>query len=432
MKVFWALFLVWFLAGSTGLHTVTALNCTYYCGSLSAMPVTTNVTSCNPDCSAESLCSQKSFYSICNNETGIIYGYQLDLISDLSPTFGDQGCSSSVELMFAPFPDDPTKGGTILNDSFAFSGSSSFCSSYFDLTNSTGSVSQGNIVVNYTNGSFLGSLPSSCTPDNINFIIIGANGSMTINNEPIADPITLVYSYLNANTASTGLCTYEFQENSGGGGGGTKCFSGSTIVLSSENGETKLMRDLQIGDHIMGVNHRGELVPDQVIGWLHLKRTQPSEFLQIETEGGQVIKVTGQHLIYAHRPTQGSMTATKQGWNAFRAVYAQRIRVGDLVFHARTQTGARVVAIRTVQETGLFAPLTQSGRLVVDGSVASCYGSFASHAVAHAVFAPARLASLRQYMANWFLPSSQSGMMRYAEGLYAIWRALVTPQSVSA
>ncbi|KAF6000474.1 hypothetical protein F1559_002485 [Cyanidiococcus yangmingshanensis] len=422
MKLFWFLVLVWFVASATRLRAVYAANCTYYCGGLSVTPVSVNVSDCVTGCSAAALCDQSLFYSVCVNAGAYYYGYRLQQVSSLSEVFGPSSCPGSVEFVFNRSSSDPTNSGTIFNNTFQFGGSS-VCPSSISFSNVTGNTTFNDITVDFSGGTFEGSLPSTCASFTTAELILGINGSITVNGNTSPGPAALVYTFADLSLNAAGLCTFEFQQGSSGGGG-TKCFSGSAKVLTAESGKVRRMQDLEIGDQVMGVNHQGELVPDQVIGWLHLERSKPSSFLELLTEDGQTVRVTSRHLLYAHRPESHPRSDAKQDWSTFKALYAERLRVGDLLYHGQQRLGVRIVAIRTIHEEGIFAPLTNSGRLVVDGAVVSCYGSFPSHAVAHAVFAPARWVRFRQRNPKWFAPSTETGIMRYAQDLYALLRSI--------
>ena len=51
----------------------------------------------------------------------------------------------------------------------------------------------------------------------------------------------------------------------------------------------------------------------------------------------------------------------------------------------------QVNSIDTVRKQGVYAPMTQCGTIVVDNVLASCYASYPSHTIAHAIMAPLRI-----------------------------------------
>ena len=69
--------------------------------------------------------------------------------------------------------------------------------------------------------------------------------------------------------------------------------------------------------------------------------------------------------------------------------YARDILLGDVLYNEETGTKPEVVEISESIANDYYAPLTDSGTLVVDGFLASCYASY-PHWVAHLAMYPAR------------------------------------------
>jgi hypothetical protein len=229
------------------------------------------------------------------------------------------------------------------------------------------------------------------------------------------------------------------------GEGSAVCFPADASVLIDGLGNHLQISELRSGMAVMGVNGRGQLVEDSVLGWLHNEPGATAEILAIKTRSGKQLRLTRQHLVYRmiehSRDFDSMMTAfscisQKQqqqqqkhirqslelGTTALVAVFAEDIRVGDALLDVAAQLPDPVVAIETlVTHNGLYAPLTRSGRLVVDGVLVSCYGTYASHAVAHAVLWPARVDALRKVWGSGLGTEGIVGIMPYAERLYHIW-----------
>ena len=176
---------------------------------------------------------------------------------------------------------------------------------------------------------------------------------------------------------------FQFSEAAHPGKGGG-CFSANSTVMTSE-GERKRLRDLQIGDSVLAVNSAGQFEFSPVILFLDRDPEEIRQFFKIRTESGQTLEVTPNHLIYAS-PEKLAEAAD------FEALYAKDIREGDFVLvHLRGQLEAvRVTDIEMRVLTGVYAPMTSAGNLVVDNVVVSCYALIDSQAVAHAAFAPLR------------------------------------------
>ncbi|BAM80407.1 similar to hedgehog protein [Cyanidioschyzon merolae strain 10D] len=230
------------------------------------------------------------------------------------------------------------------------------------------------------------------------------------------------------------------------GEGSAVCFPADASVLIDGLGNHLQISELRSGMAVMGVNGRGQLVEDSVLGWLHNEAGATAEILAIKTRSGKQLRLTRQHLVYRmiehSRDFYGMTTAfscisQKQqqqhqqehirqslelDTSAVEAVFAEEIRVGDALLDVAAHLPDPVVAIETlVTHNGLYAPLTRSGRLVVDGVLVSCYGTYASHAVAHAVLWPARVDALRKVWGSGLGTEGIVGIMPYAERLYHIW-----------
>lgn len=110
------------------------------------------------------------------------------------------------------------------------------------------------------------------------------------------------------------------------------------------------------------------------------------EFLRLHTSAGRTITLTPAHMLIIREPTSPTKTKT---------IFAERLRVSDKIL-VRGQDGVMVedtvLRIKPVLHTGVFAPLTAVGTVVVDDVVASCYAIIDSQSVAHWSFAPLRLA----------------------------------------
>lgn len=140
------------------------------------------------------------------------------------------------------------------------------------------------------------------------------------------------------------------------------------------------MKELQVGDYVeSGV---GEFT--KVYSFAHLNRDIKAMFLQIATNStsstGQ-LEISPDHLLVANGQYVG----------------AGQLRVGDELIGAEGQTIV-VEGISVIQRKGLFAPLTHSGDLMVNGVKVSNYvniGNFSSvndwHYTSHMVMSPIRL-----------------------------------------
>lgn len=132
---------------------------------------------------------------------------------------------------------------------------------------------------------------------------------------------------------------------------GPSCFSGRTLVEVLGKG-TLEMKDLAVDDKILV----GDTY-EAVYGFAHMQRTQASNFLEIHAgDQSPPLEITGEHLLLVN--------------DVF--LPAKLVRVGDIL---QSGNGGDVVVtkVNSIQRTGLYAPLTSSGTLLVNGIKASAY-----------------------------------------------------------
>jgi hypothetical protein len=190
------------------------------------------------------------------------------------------------------------------------------------------------------------------------------------------------YCCAEGNTCSQNVCL----------AGPGQCFPGESSVTVKDVGAVPL-QNLRSGDEVLGKNG----VYEPVLGFLHVTGAgQVSDFLVVKHSHGQ-LRVSPHHVIFVET---GDKLAADVG-------------AGDKVF---VSDGSSAVlsevlsVVRSSGRSGMFAPLTPSGTVVVDNVVASNYASYAHtwfpHNALHAVFFPVRafhalgLASILQKDAN--------------------------------
>ncbi|CAB9505936.1 Extracellular metalloprotease [Seminavis robusta] len=201
--------------------------------------------------------------------------------------------------------------------------------------------------------------------------------------------------YLNGLRAFEGG-EFEFvQSNTFGSVRNDVCFSEVATVPVQRRGPTR-MTELTIGDSVFtadGYHH--------LYAFAHQDNQTSSEFLQIHTKEfpNRPLEVTRQHLLFLHATS--------------RAVPAESIQPGDVLQSSHDgQDGVMVKRITRIHRKGIYAPLTTSGTVVVDGIVSSCYASLQRHAgefvelrggiktaltqhfVAHMAMSPVRMACI--------------------------------------
>lgn len=184
------------------------------------------------------------------------------------------------------------------------------------------------------------------------------------------------------------------------------CFPSGARV-STAGGVQKTLASLGPGDRIMAMSETGRVVFSPVLLFLHRDRQSRSTFLALQTEDGNRLVLTPQHLVF-----MAPQCSLHRG--QYEARFASRAQEGDcLLVHGAggRVRPSRIVSVSVEEGVGVYSPLTQDGTLFVDGVLASSYAVVEDHRLAHWAFGPIRfLFSIRQVL--W----GESGGERQAAG----------------
>lgn len=189
-----------------------------------------------------------------------------------------------------------------------------------------------------------------------------------------------------------------FAESSQGKYGG--CFSAESTVMTNTGSRRKL-QDLRIGEKVLSLDlNTQQFVYSEVILFLDWDPSQRRDFLRFELQSGRTLTVTPTHLLFQLAND-----------NTSRTIFAAKLYAGDrvLVRNSGYLVEDTVVKVQQVIKTGVFAPLTTTGTVVVDDIVASCYATIDSQLIAQWAFAPIRL------------------MFNFKNGLYRMWTLIHKP-----
>ncbi|CAF1049824.1 unnamed protein product [Adineta ricciae] len=152
------------------------------------------------------------------------------------------------------------------------------------------------------------------------------------------------------------------------------CFSGSSL-LTLPDGSHKSLADIQIGEHVL-VNHHHTYEP--ISSFIHAKRDGVFSFLAIRVQSTKsnqtsTIHISPNHLIF--------------DYDSGKAKFAGKLHVGDrLQFVDHNEiVPATIMDIKLTKQEGYYAPLTASGKIVIDGVIASNYATVSNHDLAHEV-----------------------------------------------
>jgi len=172
------------------------------------------------------------------------------------------------------------------------------------------------------------------------------------------------------------------------------------------------MSELRVGDQVLARNGDGKLVYSTVYAFLDRKPTGQFDFVRVTAQQQDgtalVLEVSPRHRVFRQLSSDADAEPAD--------VDAAELRTGHLLQVADAADGSivavPVVAVEQVLRQGAYAPVTMVGTVVVDQVVASCY-AMASHAAAHAAFAPLRLAT--ELLPTAASASEQIGLNWYAE-----------------
>lgn len=150
------------------------------------------------------------------------------------------------------------------------------------------------------------------------------------------------------------------------------CFTGDAVVMTP-SGE-KAMRDVRVGDMVM-TNEYGKMTYARVTSWLHRLPEVKAAFIKLTTEQGAVVSMTPQHFIYKADCITEKM----------ELVYAEDVQEGDclMVKEADELVMTTVTAKSAFYETGVYAPMTETGDLIVDNVYASCHNVIKTNTLTH-------------------------------------------------
>jgi len=146
------------------------------------------------------------------------------------------------------------------------------------------------------------------------------------------------------------------------------CFPGDSTV-KMEDGTVKRMDELRLGDSILSaVAATGELRFSPIKWFLHVDRNANETFVHISHEHG-IVTLSPNHLLFVSK-------AETQGLGGLpMEIIAAQVREGDYVWSHKSNAlvASQVTMVETVTRRGIYAPVTEEGTLVVDGTLASAF-----------------------------------------------------------
>ncbi|CAF1139173.1 unnamed protein product [Adineta steineri] len=157
-----------------------------------------------------------------------------------------------------------------------------------------------------------------------------------------------------------------------------QCFYMTDMATSPKGNEIPI-KDLQIGEQVLAIDHNDQIVSTEIVSFLHYENNSQTFFYIFTTETGHQISVTSDHLMFIGNQT-----------------YIQA-RFIDLTQHNLYIMGSngqlqpsRIRSIDVQLKQGYATPITQHGTLIVNNISASCYSSIYHHNLGHMAMAPLR------------------------------------------
>lgn len=184
------------------------------------------------------------------------------------------------------------------------------------------------------------------------------------------------------------------------------------------------LSSLRIGDHVMTLDPRTlKLRPTKVTAFLHRDEHQYSPWVEIayfrkDESTPSKLRVTANHLIYRW---QGGKTS----------VFANQLRPGDEIacnfnhHEDLCQVEATRIVNSSLTETGVYAPLTRTGDLIIDGVYVSCFAHICNDWLAQLAVLPLHFISAFFGLNSMEI---QTGVHHYAESLFKIAQFLIPDQ----
>jgi len=147
-----------------------------------------------------------------------------------------------------------------------------------------------------------------------------------------------------------------------------------------QQGGLKQISQLKYGDMVKTIDLTSNTpVFSKFVMHLHSEENVLANFIRFTTNQNNIITISAKHLI-AKMNTQT---------NRIDYVLAEELTQNDLMI-VSTQKGEviheRIIRVEQVMESGVYAPLTEHGTMLVDNVLVSCYAHTHTHELAHYVF----------------------------------------------
>ena len=161
------------------------------------------------------------------------------------------------------------------------------------------------------------------------------------------------------------------------------CFA-ATETVSLENGATKAIAEVRVGDRILAADVTGKAVFSDVVAVPHGPNAVETTFTVLTTAAGRSVQMTANHVLPA-----GACDTAAAAAQALPLVRADQVAAGQCVMTAGGPE--QVVSVEERAGRGVYTVVTGEAYIVVNGIVASPYGGI-NPTVAHVYYNLHRLA----------------------------------------
>jgi len=155
------------------------------------------------------------------------------------------------------------------------------------------------------------------------------------------------------------------------------CFYKNSEVYTKSGPTT--MSELVLGDQLATYTETEGKIFTKFLGWLD-RGSSISGFLEITTPSGRKVTLTENHIIFVENNKR------------HQPKYAGDVTLEDTIYTLENEKlqETTIASIKRVSLQGYRTPLTETGTLLVDGILCSCYASF-DHNLAQIAIYPVKL-----------------------------------------
>ncbi|KAI3388542.1 hypothetical protein SNEBB_002963 [Seison nebaliae] len=158
-----------------------------------------------------------------------------------------------------------------------------------------------------------------------------------------------------------------------------KCFPPTATIMMGENGKLRRMANVSIGDEVLAYDPKTKnIVKTKIVSWLHLNPNETAQYVDVVLENEKRLTLSYDHMVLL----QDSDTNK----TSFKKLSQCKIK-SDRMFIMNLDGSIVTSLIEDIEITnnetfGVYAPLTETGTLIVDGFLVTSYAHIKSFKLA--------------------------------------------------